>query len=167
MRYRFAREGVKTVGSKAFFEPESIKWDPDRPIPVTYSNDIRPENFIGSASDIRREEDGWITAEIKWNDKGDQVALLLDETLWLTVYIHHLLESEGTSLDGSGWRMIKSCDLKVIFATHDGDPWQEESARYLCPECAAGKVVNCVGQALHPVTDELVPCYSTLDFDNE
>ena len=27
-----------------------------------------------------------------------------------------------------------------------------------CPECIAGKHPNCVGQALDPVTDDLVPC---------
>lgn len=30
-----------------------------------------------------------------------------------------------------------------------------------CPECTNGKHVNCVGQAMHPVTDELVPCSCT------
>lgn len=30
-----------------------------------------------------------------------------------------------------------------------------------CPECANGKCVNCVGQALDPVTDDLVPCACT------
>lgn len=28
----------------------------------------------------------------------------------------------------------------------------------LCPECRQGKCLNCVGQALDPVTDEFVPC---------
>lgn len=30
----------------------------------------------------------------------------------------------------------------------------------LCPECVNGKPVNCVGEALHPDTDELVSCGS-------
>lgn len=31
----------------------------------------------------------------------------------------------------------------------------------LCPECAQGKTVNCVvGQAMHPDSDDLVPCGS-------
>lgn len=31
----------------------------------------------------------------------------------------------------------------------------------LCPECANGKHPNCIGQALDPVTDALVPCTCT------
>lgn len=30
----------------------------------------------------------------------------------------------------------------------------------LCPECAQGKTVNCVGQAMHPDSDDLVACGS-------
>lgn len=165
MRYRFAREGTKTVGSNAYFEPESLKWDPSKPVIVNFTNDFQADNVIGKATDIQREDDGWLTAEIEWNDKGDQVALNLDKNMWLTIYINHILESDQTSLDGSGWRMVKSGDLKAIYATTDSDPWEEEAPKYLCPECAAGKTVNCVGQTMHPVTDELIPCWSTLAFD--
>ncbi|ASD52318.1 hypothetical protein QCN32_gp43 [Arthrobacter phage Niktson] len=28
----------------------------------------------------------------------------------------------------------------------------------LCPECRDGKHQNCTGQALHPVSDEIVAC---------
>ena len=166
MRYRFAREGVKTMGSNAYFEPEGLKWDPDKPLVVNYTNDFRAENVVGVATEIRREEDGWLTAEIEWNDKGDQVALHLDDTMWLTIYLNHLLENDETDIGGARWRRIKSADLKGIFVTILEDPWAEVAQKYLCPECAAGKVVNCVGQAMHPVTDELVPCASTLDFED-
>lgn len=33
------------------------------------------------------------------------------------------------------------------------------TAEPICPECAAEKHQNCVGQALREETDELVPCY--------
>lgn len=35
---------------------------------------------------------------------------------------------------------------------------QVEKRELLCPECRQRKTVNCVGQALDPVTDEFVPC---------
>lgn len=35
------------------------------------------------------------------------------------------------------------------------------TAPLLCPECAQGRTVNCAGQALDPVTDELVACATT------
>lgn len=166
MRYRFAREGVKTIGSKAFFEPESIKWVPDKSIPVTYENNFSdPGAIMGKASDLRREDDGWLTAEIEWNEKGEAISEEIGKTLWMTVMVNHILESLERTIENAEWRIVKACDLRVIYASSLEDPWVEEPKKYLCPECAQGKIGNCVGQTIHPVTDELVPCASTLPFD--
>lgn len=36
--------------------------------------------------------------------------------------------------------------------------WPPDPTSWPCPECVAGKHGNCVGQGLHPVTDQLGPC---------
>lgn len=166
MRYRFAREGVKTVGSIAFFSTESIKWDTNRAIIVNYENDFTdPDNIVGKATDLRREDDGWLTAEIEWNDGGEAIKDDIDVSAWLTVNVANLFETEERTIENEEWLVINSCELRIIYATAGGDPWVETEQRYLCPECAQGKKINCVGKALHPVTDELVDCASTLPFE--
>lgn len=166
MRYRFAREGVKTIGSQAFFEPESIKWDPEKVFKVNFENDFSNlDRVIGEATDLRREDDGWLTVEITWNAKGRSIEEDINKNVWLTVMVNHLVVGpEERTIENAEWRVIKTCDLRVIYATKSENPWLEEEKNYYCPECAAGKVVNCVGKALHPVTDELVDCASTHDF---
>lgn len=166
MRYRFAREGVKTIGSKAFFEPESIKWPVDGVIPVFWENNFSDATkLLGSASDLRREEDGWVTADIAWNLKGEEVEGQVNKEVWLTVFVNHILEKESTDIAGKDWRIIQSCTLRGIYTSALEDPWVEEGRKFYCPECAQGKVGNCAGQTVHPVTDELVACASTQDFE--
>lgn len=36
--------------------------------------------------------------------------------------------------------------------------FKQVEARAICPDCVAGKHVNCLGDALDPVTDEIVGC---------
>lgn len=169
MRYRFAREGILTPIGKHFFEPESIKWDSDRRIPVTWSNNFSdPEALMGYATDIQREDDGWLTAEIEWTEKGRQVEDFVNKDFFLTVYLNHLEETDTSSQD-DGQRTIHSGNLKGIFAAVGGahvtgpwepekDPWCLVEPDVLCPECSAGKEINCTGEMVHPVTDQIVTC---------
>lgn len=163
MRYRFAREGVLTVVNNHFFDPESIRWDSSKLIPVTWENNFSdPEALMGAASDLRREDDGWLTAEIEWNTKGQQVADFINKDAWLTIHLNKLVETDETSQDG-GLRTIHEGNLLTIFASmRDGDPWEEKAEKVLCPECAAGKEVNCTGEMVHPVTDQIVTCATAL-----
>lgn len=50
-----------------------------------------------------------------------------------------------------------------VDAFRPADPWEggevsSAGSPTLCPECVAGKHVNCTVETLHPVTDLMVPC---------
>lgn len=69
--------------------------------------------------------------------------------------------SEGTRQIVESFKRIldKDHEFTVDPANLQVDPFAEAIMRpRLCPECVNGKVINCVGQALDPVTDEFVPC---------
>lgn len=159
MRYRFAREGVLTVVGKHFFDPESIKWDPSRLIPVVWDNNFgNADAVMGTASEIRREDDGWLTAEIAWNQKGIEVEPFINKDAFLTIHLNKLVETDNSSLEG-GRRVIHEGNLLNIYAApNEKDPWTEAVEQVLCPECAAGKEPNCTGEMVHPVTDQIVTC---------
>jgi hypothetical protein len=65
------------------------------------------------------------------------------------------LDARIDALHGSG----AAAAIDAAFA--DGSIFSASSRPALCPECVNGKHVNCVGQALDPVTDDLVPCTCT------
>ena len=48
-------------------------------------------------------------------------------------------------------------DVLRLEHTRSGPVWAFH-APLLCPECEAGKHTNCIGDALDPVTDDIVDC---------
>lgn len=119
MRYRFAREGIQTK-SGHFLEPEALVWE-EKPILVVWGNDFSwPDNILGKATDLRREEDGWLTAEIEWTtEKGKQAEKLIDRDIFLTVYCNKILPD--TWVEGPV-RHVEKANLLSIFTTLE-DTW--------------------------------------------
>lgn len=66
---------------------------------------------------------------------------------------------EAPAILGSGPNLLGAFADAVDRAREDRLTKATRSAH--CPECVNGKHVNCVGQALDPVTDALVPCTCT------
>lgn len=67
----------------------------------------------------------------------------------------HTLMGPGGNKPGA------ECDgleVEVEFGAHDQAYVQAHDEGCWCPECVAGKHVNCNGQALDPVTDQIVTC---------
>lgn len=131
MRYRFAREGIDTIIGN-HLEPGALTWS-EVGLPVSWNANWYSNNLIGMASDIRREDDGWLTAEVKWNTKGEamieQVGFDVNDengTIWLTIYVTDIVEQQRESYNGQ--RVVKQGILRSLFVTLSGeDPWTEGS----------------------------------------
>lgn len=122
MRYKFAREGIDTV-LDTHLNKDSLHWD-EKPIVVNYSNEWDLNNILGTAHDLRREDDGWITAEIEWNEKGELIAHQLGEDCYLTIYANQVSEQDQRRTGGQ--RVIRMAKLRAIYATMGSDPWAEK-----------------------------------------
>lgn len=123
MRYRFAREGITTV-LDVHFEPGSLRWEEDK-IPVTWQAGMQIGDLLGTASDLQREDDGWLTAEFTWNDNEKSVNLdaILDKDVFMTVFCNEIVEQDRR-ISGRV-RRVSSARLRHIFATI-GNPWIEK-----------------------------------------
>lgn len=76
MRKIIGREGRKDLNT--FIERNALKFDDV--LPLLWNFDTTPDHFLGNASDIRREEDGSVTAELTFNetDRGQQAKTLVE-----------------------------------------------------------------------------------------
>jgi len=84
VRHIIAFEGRETVPGQ-FLEHGSLKWDEDTKLIVVWqANFDDPRNIIGTGTDIQRDENGVLTAEIEWNDpeKMEQLAKDVAVTIW-------------------------------------------------------------------------------------
>lgn len=122
MRYRIAREGVDTVVGN-HLEVGSLKWT-DRPLVVLYGSGLDPKHRLGKATDLLREENGDITAEVEWNDQGSQ---LLDDFRvneeggsYLTIFANKVTDKQH-----NGQRIVEDAHLRSVFITLESDPWAE------------------------------------------
>lgn len=122
MRYRIAREGVHTILG-TFFEENSIKWDDDKEYVVTWSNNFsNPEMVMGKATRLQYDEDGWITADIEWNENATTLAAMVNKDFFLTIYGNQVEETKGAK----GTRLVHSVTLKAIYCAIDqNNPWDE------------------------------------------
>jgi hypothetical protein len=132
MRYRFAREGIDTIIGH-HFSPGAIKFE-DREYPVTWSNSFMAEDLIGAAKDLRREDDGTLTAEIHWySGRGEQAGEIVDNSKygWLTIYGNEVVKKGDYPLGpGRPQIEINSLTLKCLFVCYGlEDPWTEGSYR--------------------------------------
>lgn len=79
MRKIISWEGAEKV-PHVIFEKDALTWG-DEPLPLVWNfqhNDVKA--LLGNASDLRREEDGSITAELTFNDteQGNQAQSLAE-----------------------------------------------------------------------------------------
>lgn len=130
MRYRFAREGVDTVIGN-HLKYGSLLWE--ETLPVTWRAGNRLDDVVGTASEIRREDDGWLTAEVMWNAKGREMFEALDSDIntsepgvWLTIFAHLITEE---SPQVGAMRVIHQATVKYLFVTlQQEDPWKDKHA---------------------------------------
>ncbi len=117
MRYDLIQEGVRDERTGILFLEGSLKWDTENHIPVSYSYNW--DRVIGKANNLRREDDGTITAEIVWEERYQKE---IDELLkkskdgWsigeLGCGIHNLSDSLCNSKAGE--RDLKSGTIREI-----------------------------------------------------
>lgn len=153
MRYRFAREGIDTIIGN-HLEPGSLTWS-EVGLPVSGYADWDASSIIGMASDVRREDDGWLTAEVKWNERGQLMCDGLEQDvndeggmLWLTIYATDLTE-EG-KITPESQRIVHRGTIKALFVTlSPEDPWTEGPFNPHPPNIGANR-----GAIVHPLIKE-------------
>lgn len=123
MRKIIGYEKVEKIPGQLILEG-AFKWNETEPIPVTthWSRSMdHPQSIIGKATDLRREEDGAITAEIDIPDYPEYF-----EHFSFTVYANkvHPLHPDDDGL----WR-VETATIREVFgiANHAfpeaGVPW--------------------------------------------
>lgn len=125
MRYRFAREGITTILDVHLVEG-SLQWDDDKLIPVLWENDFSTQGILGQAHDLRREDGGWLSAEIDWTneDKSPAVVELIDHgDLFLTIYATNVTEQDRRA--SGGHRHVQQAELRSIYTTMN-DTWVDK-----------------------------------------
>lgn len=125
MRYKIAFEGGEAApGFNHILNPGSLTWNPDKSIPVTVAGNLQPtmfvESYIGWATDIQREEGGWLTAEIELNSRYIHEDL---DHLGATVWCERV-EPKNLNLKERPW-VIEKAEIKSIFFTV-GVPWAKD-----------------------------------------
>lgn len=126
MRYRIAREGIDTIVGN-HLEVGALKFDEAGSYVVTWNNDPHVDNIVGNATDLRREEGGWITAEVTWGgEKSPEVSKLVDqEEAWLTIYATEVEDH----FKSNAQRVVRSATLRALFTTPTPEsPWTEKEA---------------------------------------
>jgi hypothetical protein len=127
MRKIICREGVEDLGH--IFEVGSLQWSDPLPLVWNFSHD-NIGNVLGRAEDIRREENGEITAEIVFNDsdKAQQARTTLEnKDTCCTIFANKIYEKRitvGEDEEAHAVRLIKSATIRevsVILAA--GHPW--------------------------------------------
>lgn len=77
-------EGKHPVNGK-FISKGALTWDEEKPLPVV----LKPSDngpLVGLATDLKREDDGAITAEMKFNARNNSVLEDLPSGLGWTIY---------------------------------------------------------------------------------
>lgn len=118
MRKTILREGPDYPIGGNVIMPGALKWDPEKRIPIKGPSNESGVG-IGYIDDIRREEDGRVTAEFHFFDGYEQHAELIDEADWgWTIYAKQV-EWEGKSM--SSKKMLDG----VLVATYPAPniPW--------------------------------------------
>ena len=119
MRYRFAVEGIDTeIGNS--LEVGSVKMD-EPSYPVTLGNNWQLDSVIGKATELRREDNGELTAEIEWHEKmSEELIAKINTEMFLTIYANKIDDERIAARK----RLVKSCELRAIFIALDmEDPW--------------------------------------------
>jgi hypothetical protein len=121
MRTLVCREGVQDIHDY-IIQAGALKW-PDDPLPISYEAKW-DEKLIGRADKLRREKNGWITADVEFFDdeNAKYVATLLGKGFGLTVWANNITRVIEENKEAT---LIKSGDIRAIFAT-TGIPWAYE-----------------------------------------
>lgn len=106
MRKIIAWEGEEKIPGQVL-ETGALKWNDDKPIPVTKSADWDVTSVIGTATDLRREDNHTITAEIELNEEF--APAIADMSF--TVYCNQV---KGSDVSKEPWR-ISSARIRAIF----------------------------------------------------
>ena len=130
MRARFAREGHDTVLGY-HYDVGALQFGENTTYRIFWGNDFRAENWIGNASELKREEDGWITAEVEWtNERGEEASEMLGRDCVLTIYGRHVVYGPEVNHQ----KQVKSIELMALFVSImiDGDnpwdlPWEQRT----------------------------------------
>lgn len=99
----------------SFLKYGSIKWAGEYPIPIT-AWESYTHKLLGEASDIRRGDDGEITAEIQWFDEDYKTAVE-DGLMALTLWCNDL---DAEHIENT--MVVQSAMLRKIYPTI-GVPW--------------------------------------------
>lgn len=118
VRYKFAREGiVSPIGY--LFEKGSIKWTSE-PIPVVITAAVS-SSLIGKALDIRRDDDGWLSADIEWSSSDETLIESINRENFLTIFGNKLEMVDDPNIPSV--KRIKTITLRELFLTDDLDVW--------------------------------------------
>lgn len=112
MRVPICYEGKETVKGQ-LITPGALTWSDD-PIPISVGSDwSKPP--IGYATDLRREDDGTITAEVPDLD-------ILSNEWGLSIWANETIEGHESTED---LRVVDSGHLRAVFWSTD-IPWNRE-----------------------------------------
>lgn len=122
-RYKIAQENIHTSPG-TFFELGALKIE-QLSYPVVWSFGWDTEDFLGTATELKREDDESITAEIEWvADKKDDILVLLEKNdAFLTVYGNNVVQKDVKM--GSTKRRVVAVTLRAVSVVPGPDPWLE------------------------------------------
>lgn len=109
MRYMISREVHEDIPGVILAE-NSVQWGED-PIPVQLGFNWEPGAHIGWATDLKRDKNHELTADIQWLTDG------LPPELGATIYANRVMAHEYREI-----RFVESCILRAIIMTMD-IPW--------------------------------------------
>jgi hypothetical protein len=95
MRKTICIEGDEYPINGRIIEKGALGWPEDKKLPLCWSFNHDIEHVLGNASDLRREEDGRITAELTFNDSeaGQNAKAVLEHgDASATIYANQLVE---------------------------------------------------------------------------
>lgn len=111
MRKTICIEGKKTVPGQ-FLETGSLKWEEGKQYPITW--EYKHDKIYGWASDIRREDDGTITAELDIED-GTALALLEHRDVSATIYGNKLVGTKDEEV-GMSYSSVNLLSISLVVA---------------------------------------------------
>jgi hypothetical protein len=105
MRQQIAQEIIEAVEGQ-ILDDGCLKWEEGKKYPIFFDT----EAFVGYATDIRREADGVITAEVSWSGNSSYKGT--------TVYATKAIINR----DEDGFMRVKTAELTSLFVATDV-PW--------------------------------------------
>lgn len=117
MRVTFAHEGIEKVPGH-FLEKNSVHWD-SGPIPLIW--DFQTEKLLGTASELRREENGELTAEIDVDTLDANARALFSDCG--TTFFGQIDKDGWTQEDDTGLQRISDVKVRALVMSPNM-PWR-------------------------------------------